>query len=240
MINNEFYKDLGEKWFAAEGDAVALLRRENETKAPWVVEQLRPYGAQRVLDVGCGGGFLSLHLADRGFAVTALDVDESVMAGGRARDPRARISWQVGTAEALPFEDASFDAVCMMDVLEHVADPRRAVEEALRVLRPEGRFLFHTFNRTWLAWLLAAKGLDWFIRDSQPHVHEWSMFIKPTELARWLEASGFEVLTWSGIQPEVTSALRLLLARRVPNNFRFRLSRSLQVGYLGVAGRVGS
>ena len=231
MIDNEFYKDLGERWWTSEDDAVALLRYENATKTPWVLERARGW----VLDVGCGGGFLSVELARAGMSVNGLDVDESVLAPGRARRPD--VEWVVGRAEALPFADGSFDTVCMMDVLEHVEDPRATVRECLRVLRPGGRYLFHTFNRTPLAWLLAAKGLDWFIRGSQKHVHDWRLFIKPKELRAWLRAEGWRMADLDGIHPRFTSVLKLLLTRRVPRDFAFEIGGNTQVGYLGLATR---
>lgn len=231
MIDNEFYKTLGERWWTSEEDAVALLRYENATKTPWVRERARG----RVLDVGCGGGFLTVELAKAGFAITGLDVEESVLAPGRVRRPD--VDWIVGRAEALPFGDGSFDTVCMMDVLEHLEEPRAAVREALRVLRPGGQFLFHTFNRTPLAWLLAAKGLDWFIGESPQHVHDWRLFIKPRELRAWIEAEGWEVTELSGIHPRFKSVLKLLFTRRVPRDFQFAIGGPLQVGYLGCATR---
>jgi 2-polyprenyl-6-hydroxyphenyl methylase/3-demethylubiquinone-9 3-methyltransferase len=239
MINNEFYKLLGERWHTAQGDAVALLRRENEAKSPWVREKIRRFHGDRaaVLDVGCGGGFLTLALLREGHQVTGLDVCESVMASGRARDTEKRARWIVGDALALPLPDASFDVVCMMDVLEHVERPRDAVREALRVLKPQGSFLFHTFNRTWLSWLVAAKGLEWFIRDSPAHVHDWAMFVRPAELQGWLSAGGFAVEELRGIHPRIRSVLRLVLSRRVPADFHFVLGGGLQVGYLGCARR---
>ena len=238
MIDNEFYKHLGERWYTSEGDAVALLRRENELKAPWVaakIESVLGAGAHLVLDVGCGGGFLCAHLNRSGLRVTGLDVSETVMAPGRARDVGGQIEWRVGFADALPFENSSFDVICLMDVLEHLEHPAAAVTEALRVLRPGGVFLFHTFNRTFPAWLLAAKGLDWFIRGSQTHVHEWRLFLKPGEVEAWVIEAGGRVEEWRGIRPRVGSALRLLWRRKVPADFEFTLSRSLAVGYLGVA-----
>lgn len=239
VINNEFYKDLGDRWHTSEGDAVALLRRENETKSPWVISQISEMGltAPQVLDIGCGGGFLTLAMMKVGFRCTGLDVSEDVLASGRARDPQKLAKWVVGNALKLPFEDQSFDAVCIMDVLEHVNDPKKAVQEALRVLKPEGRFLFHTFNRTPLAWLFAAKGLDWFIQNSQTHVHDWKMFIKPRELESWIQDEDFSVISWKGIHPRFRSVVKLLWTRKVPTDFEFGLGGPLQVGYLGVAER---
>jgi 2-polyprenyl-6-hydroxyphenyl methylase/3-demethylubiquinone-9 3-methyltransferase len=239
MIDNEFYKHLGDKWHESEGDAVALLRLENKVKAPWVAEQINKYHGEKakVLDVGCGGGFLTLQLAQLGHQSTGLDVSDSILASGRKRDSEQRIDWVVGSAEALPFSNSTYDVVTMLDVLEHVTTPQTAVAEALRVLKPNGTFIYHTFNRTWLAYLLAAKGLDWFIRDSQPHVHDWAMFIKPRELEDWMNRHDFASVESCGIQPAVYSALHLLLSRRVPNDFRFRLSRNKQVGYMGLARR---
>lgn len=241
VINNEFYKDLGEAWHTSQGDAVALLRLENQTKSPWVAAQIAKFHQAKttpvqILDIGCGGGFLTLALAGNSqYHCTGMDVDETVLSSGRARDPLNRIDWVVGQAEALPFTVGSFDVVCIMDVLEHVRDPKLAVKEALRVLKTDGTFIFHTFNRTWLSWLLAAKGLDWFIKNSQSHVHDWKMFIKPTELEHWINDGGFQVEQWSGIHPRLTSVLKLMFTREVPKDFAFTIGGGLQVGYLGAA-----
>lgn len=239
MINNDFYRDLGQRWHTSEGDAVALLRAENLAKTPWVLGQIRRYHVQpRILDVGCGGGFLTLALAAKGYDCTALDVADEVLSGGRGRERglKGKVNWIVGQAERLPFADQSYDVVCMMDVLEHLPEPRRAVREAVRVLKPTGTLLFHTFNRTWLAWLFAAKGLDWFVPDSPPgSIHDWRMFIQPSEIAEWLEELGWDVVEFRGLHPKPASVMKLLVTRRVPKNFRFKVGRGLGVGYLGCA-----
>lgn len=122
-------------------------------------------------------------------------------------------------------------------MLEHVHEPKTAVQEAIRVLKTDGTLLFHTFNRTWMAWLFAAKGLDWFIPGSVDHIHEWKMFIKPSELKSWLAKLNFEVEEFRGIHPRVGSVLKLLATRKVPADFEFTLGGHLQVGYLGCANR---
>ncbi len=187
--------------------------------------------------MGCGGGFLSFDLKREGWSVTALDVDEGVLSVGRKRDPANVIRWVKGTAEKLPFAESSFDVVCMMDVLEHIFEPRVALAEAVRVLKPGGSLIFHTFNKTWISWLFAAKGLDWFIKDSQEHIHDWALFIDPKELVRWLAELGCVVERMEGIHPKIWSLafLRLVLTRRVPKDFRFEVGGRLDVGYLGCA-----
>ncbi len=242
VIDNEFYKELGDKWYTAEGDAVALLRLEKKTTNPWIIERIRErFAGQpvKLLDIGCGGGLLTFDLAREGWTCTGLDVDDGVLNVGRKRDLKKEISWVVGSAEKLPFADKEFDVVCIIDVLEHIFDPRQALKEAVRVLKPGGTLLFHTFNRTFMSWLFAAKGLDWFIKDSQDHIHDWNLFIDPKVLTVWLKDMNVKIERMEGLHPRIwTKAFfRLLLTRRVPKDFSFKIGGGLNMGYLGCARR---
>jgi SAM-dependent methyltransferase len=88
-----------------------------------------------VLDVGAGSGTFSNLLSARGFEVTSTDVTEEAL-----EVLRSRVSGPVVRADAtaLPFGPASFDAVVLAEVLEHVEDDAAALSEAARVLRPSG------------------------------------------------------------------------------------------------------
>jgi SAM-dependent methyltransferase len=90
----------------------------------------------RVLDVGCGTGQLSMELAEivGGENLAAIDPGEAVVAVCRRRVPDADV--RVGVAEALPFADATFDAVLAQLVINLVDDPAAAVGEMVRVARP--------------------------------------------------------------------------------------------------------
>jgi SAM-dependent methyltransferase len=100
-----------------------------------LVEAAGVSAGDRVLDVGCGTGQLTAELAAVAGAanVAGLDVAEDVVAVCRRRVPDADV--RVGSAEELPFPDASFDAVLAQLVVNLVGDPPRAVREMARVAR---------------------------------------------------------------------------------------------------------
>src|SRR5579871_2460568 len=126
-VNNDIYLALD------EDSPLALLRAESKLRNPWIAARLEEaFGARpcRVLDVGCGGGFLSNDLAQRGRQVTGLDIAADALAVAHAHDPTGRVRYLEGDALALPFDDGSFDAVCAMDLLEHLESPARAIAEA--------------------------------------------------------------------------------------------------------------
>ncbi|HEY6077332.1 MAG TPA: bifunctional 2-polyprenyl-6-hydroxyphenol methylase/3-demethylubiquinol 3-O-methyltransferase UbiG [Polyangiaceae bacterium] len=235
------YDELGERWYAADDDPVALLRAESRLRNPWVVERIsRELGVDvRVLDVGCGAGFLSNHLARQGFETTGLDASQASLDVAARHDVTGKARYLLGDAMRLPFTDASFDVVCAMDFLEHVEEPAAVVAEIARVLRPGGVFFFHTFNRNPLAWLVIIKGVEWFVKNTPRHMHVLRLFIKPRELERVCAAHGLAFVELRGSEPVVLSWAfwRMLLTRVVPRDFRFRFSKSTLLAYTGYAKR---
>jgi len=201
---------------------------------------LREQGrSAQVLDVGCGAGFLSNHLAREGFTVTGIDSSQASIDVASRHDETGKARYLLGDASRLPFPDGSFDVVCAMDFLEHVEEPAAIVAEMARVLKPGGAFFFHTFNRNPLAWLVIIKGVEWFVKNTPRHMHVLRLFIKPKELERMCSASGLSLRQLLGSEPVVFSWAfwRMLLTRVVPANFRFRFSSSTLLAYTGYAVR---
>lgn len=234
-VDNSIYGQLGERWYQADDDPIALLRAESRFRNPWLVEQLAAAGARDVLDIGCGGGFLSNHLARAGFAVTGLDPSPEALEIAARYDTAGTVRHVVGDGLRLPFADASFDAVTAMDVLEHVEAPARLIAEAARVLRPGGRFFFYTFNRNPLAHLIVIKGVEWRVRNTPADLHVIDLFIKPAEMRAHLRAAGLEAGPLRGVRPRIfTRAFAwLLLTGRVRDDFAFCFTRGLAMAYMG-------
>jgi len=98
-----------------------------------------------VLDAGCGEGYGASILADRARSVVGVDLEPDVIDHAAATYPTVR--FRAADLEALPFPDASYDAVVSLQVIEHLRRPREFVSECARVLRPCGRLILSTPNR---------------------------------------------------------------------------------------------
>jgi len=108
----------------------------------------------RVLENGCGVGMYLQHLAPLAGALVGLEYDLE-----RAREAQAHSPHLVNAAgEQLPFTPASFDTILSHEVLEHVSDDRRCVEEMLRVLKPGGVILLFVPN---LGYPFETHGVYW-------------------------------------------------------------------------------
>jgi SAM-dependent methyltransferase len=104
-----------------------------------------------VLDLGCADGYVTAHLQRRASTVVGFDLDVRDVRAAKARVRGAH--FLAGSAEALPFASASFDAVLMLDVLEHVGDDAKSIDEIVRVLRDGGYLILSTPHKGLFAFL---------------------------------------------------------------------------------------
>ena len=110
-----------------------------------------PMSSGNILDVGCAFGFATLKLARRGYTTVGVDNSSRYIAWAKRRHPGG--TYIQASAESLPLEDASFDAVFLLDVLEHVVDQQAVLREVERVLKPGGTLILSVPHRGLLSWL---------------------------------------------------------------------------------------
>jgi SAM-dependent methyltransferase len=103
-----------------------------------------------VLDAGCGPGHFAISMAGRGFDVRAVDTSEAMLAelskNVKSSVTKVDIDTQIASIEELPFEDASFDLVCSLGVIEYLELDDKVLREFLRVLRPGGIMILSVTN----------------------------------------------------------------------------------------------
>jgi 2-polyprenyl-6-hydroxyphenyl methylase/3-demethylubiquinone-9 3-methyltransferase len=244
-INNKIYDDLGDRWYTAQDDPVALLRAESKLKNPWVFDQINFHFALdskmdlqniKVLDVGCGAGFLSNSLAQQGLTVTGVDLSLASLEVARRYDQTKSVNYQVADAGRLPYLDQSFDVITAMDFLEHVENPKMIIEELSRVLKPKGVLIYHTFNRNIFSYFIIIKFVEWFVKNTPKQMHVLRLFIKPAEMIQYCEAANLKWVKHIGIRPVIgTISFRDLRSGIVPIGLRFQFTPNLLLSYLGVA-----
>jgi len=141
--------------------------------------------APTVLDVGCGNGESLVMLSGVGYtAARGMEFDERACGAARSLVFEVR----TGTAESIPWQDASFEVVFLRHVIEHVTDPARAIAEALRVLAPGGLVSILTPNAA--ARSHERFGVFWRGLESPRHLHVFT----PPSLAALCERAGARVL----------------------------------------------
>lgn len=107
----------------------------------WVVQQIPLSPSYKVLDVAAGTGLFGRALAHAVSSVIAVDITPEMIEHGRKRsqaDGIRNLEWQLGSAEALPFADESFDVVMSRYAIHHFADPDAVLREMSRVCKTGG------------------------------------------------------------------------------------------------------
>lgn len=133
----------GKTW-SAGGRRYDEISRQIADAIEHCVDRLDPQPDEPILDAATGTGWTARRVAERGAAVTGIDIGADVIDAARAIGP-ATIDFRIGDAEALEFEDASFDAVVSTFGVMFCGEPERAVAELARVCRPGGRLALATW-----------------------------------------------------------------------------------------------
>ena len=208
--------NLGENdpWWTPESELFAMGVLLNQMRYPYFFDVLtrklmHAPAELSVLDVGCGGGSLSLLFSRSGFAVTGVDPDPIAIrsATNQAEKIGVDATFKTAAAESLPFGAATFDVVVASEVLEHVSHIDLALDELYRVLKFGGVLLFSTPNRSVLSYLLLVKvAQDWKPTRILTQVeHEYGKLRKPSELQAALETRGIDVFEMSGVSVPISA-----------------------------------
>ncbi len=188
------------------------------------IDERTPLAGRKVLDVGCGGGLLTEGMARRGASVTGIDMGEAPLAVARLHGLESGIEadYRQITVEELasdPEQAASYDIVTCLEMLEHVPRPASVIQACARLLKPGGRLYVSTINRNPKSFLFAIVGAEYLLQLLPKGTHEWSKFIRPSEMSDFLRTAGLDINELNGMTYNPITKV-------------YKLSRDVDVNYL--------
>ncbi len=220
------FEALASRWWDADGE-FRPLHQINPLRANFI-DQHSPVAGKHLLDVGCGGGILSESMAQRGARVTGIDMGEAPLSVARIHqlESGVEVDYLQSTAEELAAKrPGEFDIVCCLEMLEHVPDPAAVVEACARLVAPGGSLYFSTINRNPKAFLFAIVGAEHILRLLPAGTHEYSKFIRPSELAGWLRQTGLVLQAMTGLTYNPVTRRYRLQPADVSVNYMLRATR---------------
>jgi 2-polyprenyl-6-hydroxyphenyl methylase / 3-demethylubiquinone-9 3-methyltransferase len=185
------FSELAHKWWDKNSE-FKPLHDINPLRLNYINQAVLLNG-KTVLDVGCGGGILSESMAIKGAKVTGIDLGEKALnvAKLHSLESGVNVDYRYISVEELAEQvPASFDVVTCLEMLEHVPNPASVVEACAKLVKPNGHVFFSTINRNPKAYLLAVIGAEYVLNMLPRGTHDYTKFIKPSELAGWMRHAG--------------------------------------------------
>ncbi|MGB3727517.1 MAG: bifunctional 2-polyprenyl-6-hydroxyphenol methylase/3-demethylubiquinol 3-O-methyltransferase UbiG [Glaciecola sp.] len=154
------------------------------------------------IDIGCGGGILSEALANKGAAVTGLDMVDASLQVARMHllESKLSVDYVLDTAENwAQSHPQQYDVVCCLEMLEHVPDPASVVAACAKLVKPGGKVIFSTLNRNIKSYLMAIIAAEHILGMVPKGTHNIDKFITPAELNRMVEKTELSPLFLTGL-----------------------------------------
>ena len=154
-----------------------------------------------ILDIGCGGGFISEPMARLGGRVTGIDASEKniKVAKIHAKKNELKINYLNKSPEELVNKD-KFDIILNLEIVEHVDNVGLYIESCYNLLKKDGLMFTATLNRSFMSYLKAIIGAEYIMRWLPIGTHDWNKFLKPEELEKKLQDKKFSMVEIKGLE----------------------------------------
>ena len=194
------FEELASRWWDPDSE-FKPLHEINPLRLEYIDRRASLKG-KTVVDVGCGGGILAESMALKGANVLGIDMGKAPLsvASLHKLESGAELDYQQITAEELAEKEAGkYDIVTCMEMLEHVPDPASVIAACSKLVKPDGHVFFSTINRNPKSYLFAIVGAEYIMQMLPKGTHEYSKFIKPSELESWARDADLHLRELTGM-----------------------------------------
>ncbi|WP_407149262.1 bifunctional 2-polyprenyl-6-hydroxyphenol methylase/3-demethylubiquinol 3-O-methyltransferase UbiG [Bradyrhizobium sp. ORS 86] len=204
------FSKLSDEWWDPHGK-MAPLHKINPLRLAYIrdaacrkfernVKSLSCLSGLRLLDIGCGAGLLCEPFTRLGAQVIGIDPSATNISAAKLHADKGHLSidYRCTTVEEMDPRER-FDIVLAMEVVEHVTDVGAFLKRCTAMLKPGGLMVVSTLNRNWKSFALAIVGAEYVLRWLPRGTHDWSKFVTPAELERYLGDNGLTVTEQAGV-----------------------------------------
>jgi len=195
------FSALAHRWWDPQSE-FKPLHDINPLRLRWIEAQAGSLAGKRVADVGCGGGILAEAMAARGAEVVAIDLSEKAIGVARLHqyESGTNVDYRLAGAETLALEmPGAFDVVTCCELIEHVPQPASTVAACATLAKPGGLAIFSTINRNPKSYVQAILGAEYLLRLLPRGTHDWTRFLRPSELAAFARRAGLSLVATRGM-----------------------------------------
>ena len=160
----------------------------------------------KILDIGCGGGLLCEPLSRLGAEVVGIDASEKniKICKTHAKKNKLKINYYCASPENF-ISSQKFDVILNMEIVEHVKDVNLFLRESSKFLKKNGLMFIATLNKTLKSYVFAILGAEYVLRWLPIGTHDWSMFIKPSELIEICKKNSLTLEEIMGVKYNIVS-----------------------------------
>jgi len=200
------FEELASRWWDPDSE-FKPLHEINPLRLEYIDRRSSIKG-KTVVDVGCGGGILAESMALKGANVLGIDMGKAPLsvASLHKLESGAELDYQQITAEELADKnEGQYDVVTCMEMLEHVPDPSSVIAACSKLVKPGGHVFFSTINRNPKSYLFAIVGAEYIMQMLPKGTHDYSKFIKPSELESWARDADLHLRELTGMSYNLLS-----------------------------------
>lgn len=194
------FSDLSSNWWdVSQTSPFFHLHLMNPLRVKFVLDNIE-IKQKDLLDIGCGGGIASESFARLGALVTGIDASNQNIEAARyhSSDIGLDINYQNISLHEVK---KKFDVITCFEVIEHVENLPRFLQDASSLLKPNGMLFISTINRTKKSYLAAIIAAEYIMKYVPIGTHDWNRFIKPSELCTIIDnVSGMSLTSLSGMK----------------------------------------